>query len=94
MEILKILPNHAFTKIIDPQQWIATDLTGRFPVTSNRGNKYLFILYYYNSNIIPVITTKNRKYKEFIRVFQDLQKHLTTRGLNTNYMYLYNEASP
>ena len=45
MEILETCSNHFFTDIIDLQERIATDLTGRFPVTSNRGNRYLFILY-------------------------------------------------
>ena len=42
--------NTVFTKIIDHKRQIATDLTGKFPVTSNRGNKYLFVLYDYDSN--------------------------------------------
>ena len=86
--------NHVFTKIIDPQQRIETDLTRRFPVTSNRGNKYLFILYEYDRNCILVCPMKNRMDKEFIRVFQDIYGHLTTRGLNPNYMQLDNDASP
>ena len=43
-ERLKTCSNHVFTNIIDPQERISTNLTGRLPVTSNRGNKYLFIL--------------------------------------------------
>ena len=39
-----------FTKIIDHKRKIATDRTGKFPVTSNMGNKYLFVLYDYYSN--------------------------------------------
>ena len=34
----------------------------------------------------------NRTDKYFIRVFQDLHKHLTTRGLKHNYMRLDNES--
>ena len=45
METLDTHSNHVFSNIIDPQQWIATDLSERLPVTSGRGNKYLFILY-------------------------------------------------
>ena len=39
METLDTCSNQVFTNIIDPQQCIATNPTGRFPVTSNRGNK-------------------------------------------------------
>jgi hypothetical protein len=31
---------------------IATDLPGRYPVTSRKGNKYMFVLYDYDSNLI------------------------------------------
>jgi hypothetical protein len=31
---------------------IYTDQTGRFPITSSRGNKYIMILYNYESNDI------------------------------------------
>ena len=73
---------------------MATDHTGRFPVTSNRGNKYLFIIYDYESNCILVRPMNNRKDKEFTRFFQDLYGHLTTRVLKPNYVVLDNEASP
>ena len=73
---------------------MATNLAGRFPVTSNIGNKYLFIIYDYESNCILVRPMNNRKDKEFTRVFQDLHGHLTTRGLKPNYMVLDNEALP
>ena len=37
---------------------------------------------------------KNRTDKEFIRIFQDIHGHRTTRGLKPNYVRLDNEASP
>ena len=94
METLETRSNHVFANIINPQQRMATDLTGRFPVTSNRGNKYLFILYDYDNNSILVVPMKNRTEKEFIRVFQYLNEHLSERCLKPNYMRLENEASP
>ena len=51
--------NTVFTKIIDHKRQIATDVTGRFPVTSNRGNTYLFVLYDYDSNCIIVRPMKS-----------------------------------
>ena len=94
METLEILSNHVFTKIIHPKQWIATNLTGIFPDTSNRGKKYLFILYDYDINCILVRPMKNRTKKKFINVFQDIHGLLTTRGLKPNYMQLDNDKSP
>ena len=84
IEILDKISNQVFTKIIDTQERIATELTRRSPVTSNRDNKYLFILYNYDSNCIIVHPTKNRTGKEFIHVFQDLHGHLNTRILKPN----------
>ena len=94
METFETRSNHFFTDIIDPQQRIATNLTVRLQVNPSRRNKYLFILYNKDINCILVWTMKSRTDKEFICVFQDLHGHLTTRGLNPNYMQLDNEASP
>ena len=86
METLETRSKNVFDKIIYHQQRIATDLTERLPVTSNRVNKYLFILYNYNSNCILVRPMKNRTDKLFIRVLQDLHGNLNKRGLKPNYM--------
>ena len=94
MEILETRSNHVFAKIINPQQEIATNLTGWLPVTSNRRNKYLFIPYKFDKNSILVLPMNNRTDKEFIHVFKYLYGKLNTRGLNTNYMQLNNEALP
>jgi hypothetical protein len=39
---------------------IYSDLTGRFPTTSLSGNKYILILYDYDSNIVLSAPMKNR----------------------------------
>jgi len=39
---------------------ISTDFCGRFPHTSSRGMKYIFILYCYDSNLITAAPTKSR----------------------------------
>ena len=55
-----------FTKIIDHKQQIDTDLIGKFPVTYNRGNKYLFVLYDYDSNCILIQPMKSIVDSKFI----------------------------
>ena len=82
--------NTVFTKIIDHKKQIATDLPGKSPVTSNRGNKYIFLLYEYNSNSILIRPMKARSDSEFVRVFRDLHENLLTRGLKGTYMRLDN----
>ena len=86
--------NTVFTNIIDHKRQIAAYITGKFPVTSNRVNKYLFVLYYYDSNFILILPMKARADSEFIRVFTDLHENLLTRWINPAYMILDNEAYP
>ena len=86
--------NTVFTEIIDHKRQIDTDLTGKFPVTSNSGNNYLYVIYDYDNNCILIRPMKSRADSEFILVFTDLHEHLPTRGLNPAYMRLENEASP
>ena len=46
--------------IIDQKRQTSTDLTGKFPITSNMENKYLFVLYEYDINSIFIRTMKAR----------------------------------
>ena len=80
--------NTVFTKIIYHKRQISTDLTGKFPATSNRGNTYIFLLYEYNINIIMVRPMKASTDINYIRVFKDLNYHLITRLINPAYMRL------
>ena len=78
--------NTMFTKIINCKRQIVIYLTGKLPVTSNRGNKYLFVLYNYDSNIILVRLMKSSTDREFIRFFKYLHEPLLTRGLKPTHM--------
>ena len=90
LEKLDTCPNKFFIKIINPQQRITTSPKIRFPVTPNKGNKYLFFLYKCDSNSTLVWTIMARMDKKSIRVFQYLYMHLTTRVLKHNYIRLEN----
>jgi hypothetical protein len=46
---------------------IYTDQTSKFPVLSSRGNKYLFVLYDYDSNAIMAEPIKSRTQGELTR---------------------------
>ena len=58
--------NTVFTNIIYHKMKIATDFTSKLPVTSNRGNKYLFVLHDYDRNCILVRPMKSRVDSDFI----------------------------
>lgn len=57
---------------------ITTEQTVRFPITSARGNAYIMVLYYYDSNVINTTAIKSRKKEYSIegynRLHKDLQK--------------------
>ena len=53
-----------FTKVLDEQSLLASDLTGRFPVMSSRGHNYIFVAYHYDTNYIAVRPLKNRSAAE------------------------------
>ena len=44
--------NEFYTKIIEPTGKVFSDQTGKFPVTSSKGNKYVMVVYDHDSNAI------------------------------------------
>jgi hypothetical protein len=84
--------NFIYSAIMETIQ-IYTYLTGTSPTTSISGNKYILILYDYESNIFLFATMKNRGDKEMVRSFDLLIQSLTIRGLIPSLQHLDNEAS-
>jgi hypothetical protein len=84
--------NYIYAAVMDTNQ-IYTDLTGRFPTTSLSGNKYILILYDYDSNSILSAPMKNRGDKDMVRAFYLLIQSLIIRGLKPHLQRLDNEAS-
>jgi hypothetical protein len=72
---------------------IYTDRTGRFPVVSSKGNKYIMILYDYDSNAILAQPIRDRTAHELLKAFQIMEQVLVARGLTPKLMKLDNEAS-
>ena len=66
----KIKTNVVFCTTIDPsttkEGGIYSDLCGRLPTTSSRGNKYIYVMYVYDCNYILTIYTKNRSDKKIL----------------------------
>jgi hypothetical protein len=83
-----------YTKIISvPRHELPTDLTGRFPVRSSRGNQYLLVAYEYDSNGILIEPVKNRSGEEHLRAYNKIYKYLTEQGFTPEHQRLDNEAS-
>jgi hypothetical protein len=72
---------------------IYTDQTGRFPVTSSRGNKYILVLYAFDPNAILTEPLKNRSASEIVRAYSKLVTYLKRRGFQPQIHWLDNEAS-
>jgi hypothetical protein len=89
---LGIKTQYVYAATIDAGQ-IYTDQTGRFPVVSSKGNKYIMVLYDYDSNAILAKTIKNRTAPELLKAFQFMEQELAARGLKPKLMKLDNEAS-
>ena len=85
-----------YSAIVDPSTPTGrtySDLTGRFPVQSNRGANYILVVYEYDSNAILVRPLRNRTAPEIKRIFQDVVHYLTIWGLRPRLHTLDNEAS-
>ena len=85
-----------YSAIVDPSAPTGrtyNDLTGRFPVQSNRGANYILVVYEYDSNAILVRPLRNRSAPEIKNAFQNVVHYLTVRGLRPRLHTLDNEAS-
>lgn len=71
---------------------IFSDQTGRFPITSSRGNKYIMVVYSYDSNAILTEPMTSRTEAELLRAYTVLHTYLKDRGLKPTLQRLDNEA--
>jgi hypothetical protein len=83
---------YVYAATIDTGQ-IYTDQTGRFPVVTSKENKYIMVLYDYDSNAILAQPIKNRTAPELLKAFQFMEQELVAKGLKPKLMKLDNEAS-
>lgn len=75
----------------DLKNLIATGLPGRFPVTSARGHKYLFLLHDYDTNFIYAVPIKSRDAAKLLRGFQACYKELLDNGFKAKDIRCDNE---
>ena len=69
------------------------DLTGAFPYVSARGNKYIFILYDYDSNCILSYPLKTKNASEIKLAWMTLHNKLTDNGVQPSTYIMDNEAA-
>ena len=76
-----------------PKEITYSDLTGRFPHRSSRGNQYVLVIYDYDSNAILAEPIKNRQAQEITKAWNVLHSKLTMHGHVTKKYLLDNECS-
>ena len=89
----KTLSCYAKVTSFTPQAQTHSDQTGKFPVTSKQGNKYVFVLYDYDSNSIQVRPLKNREANSILSAFKSCHQVLSQAGLKPKLHRLDNECS-
>ena len=69
------------------------DITGAFPYTSTRGNKYIYVMYDYDGNAILVKAIPNRQAATIKNAWENLYCKLTKQGHVIKNFILDNEIS-
>jgi hypothetical protein len=72
---------------------VYSDQTGKFTFPSSNGNNYLFILYYYNSNLILAEPMKSRRAQDIMSAYKTVHTKLCCAGLKPKLTRLNNENS-
>ncbi|EED89749.1 predicted protein [Thalassiosira pseudonana CCMP1335] len=85
--------NMVFMTIAEAEGQLFTDQTGRFPVTSNRGNNYIVLFYVVDANFIKSYPIKSRHRTELLKAYDDVYKYLCIRGYRPKLHRLDNETS-
>ena len=76
-----------------PEGTLYSDLTGRYPVKSGRGNQYIMVGYDYDTNAILVQPTKTRNAAELCTATMKILDRLERNSHKTNLHIMDNEAS-
>jgi hypothetical protein len=85
--------NHLVYAVLVDQGKLYTDLTGKFPVRSSKGNSYVMVCYVYDCNYVKVIPMKSRSASEWVKAYDTIHQELTVKGFKPKLQTLDNEAS-
>jgi hypothetical protein len=75
------------------QGQLYTDLKGKFPVRSSKGNSYVMVCYVYDCNYVKVIPMKSRSASEWVKAYDTIHQELTVKGFKPKLQTLDNKAS-
>ena len=85
--------NEFCAKTIELTGKIYSNQTGRLPVNSSKGNKYIMVTFDHDSNAILATLLKSRAATEHLREIQELHCYLKEKGMNPKVHVMDNECS-
>ena len=71
---------------------IASDLTGRFPIRSSKGNQYVMVVYIHDPNVILAIPLKDRTQTSLINAYTGLYDQIKHKGFTPHLHICDNEC--
>jgi hypothetical protein len=83
---------HLVYAVLVDQGHLYTDLMGKFPVRSSKGNLYVMVCYFYDCNYVKVIPMKYRSASEWVKAYDHIHQELTFKGFKPKLQTLDNEA--
>jgi hypothetical protein len=89
---LGIKTHLVYANLVDEGQ-LYTDLTGKFPVRSSKGNSYVMVCYVYDCNYVKVVPMKSRSASEWVKAYDHIHQELTAKGFKPKLQTLDNEVS-
>jgi hypothetical protein len=84
---------HLVYAIVVDQGQLYTDLTGKFPVRSSKGNTYGMVCHIYDCNYARVVPIKSTSAPEWVNAYDSIHQELTVKGFKPKLQTLDNEAS-
>jgi hypothetical protein len=84
---------HLVYAILVDQGQLYTDLTGKFPVRSSKGNWYVMVCYVFDCNYVKVFPLNSRSASEWVKAYDHIHQELTAKGFKPKLQTLDNEAS-
>jgi hypothetical protein len=84
---------HLVYAVVADQGQLYTDLTGKFPVQSRKGNSYVMLCYIYDCNYVKVVPMKSRSASDWVKAYGSIHQELRVKGFKPRLQTLDNEAS-
>jgi hypothetical protein len=74
---------HLVYGVLVDQGQLYTDLTGKFPVRSSKGNWYVMVCYVFDCNYVKVVPMKSRSASEWVKEYDPIHQELTAKSFKT-----------